>query len=628
MKMFSINDQKNHARQLLGLVLATVVLTTLVVRPVHSVTQQHAASALGPVGQTKRRRVHSATQRDLARAGQNKGAANHLTQPQTTALRESGKIAFNRYTGEVTAIFTMNADGSEVTQITDDQYFNFDPAWSPDGTKIAFDTFRNNGDYEICLMNADGSNQAGFTPPAFGIDPAWSPNGRKIAYWNFDGIISVMNADGSNQTTLTNGAAFDLEPSWSPDGSKIAFSSYRDGQTEIYVMNADGSNQTRFTNDVVNYDEEPAWSPDGSRIAFTKYLDCIDFGFGIYCGGAQIMIMQADGSNPTYLTGGEDFAWSSFSTWSPDGTQLAFEGYVVGEVYAIRADGSGLVDLTNNDADDFFPSWGPVASPPAPCPNPIDCAEFFVRQHYQDFLNREPDDGGLAYWTNELTKCGTDARCVHQRRIGVSGAFFVEMEFQDTGYYVYRFYKASFGRQPNYPEFSSDRSKVIGGSSLEANKQAFADEWVQRQAFRDAYPNTMSNTEFVNKVFDSAGLSASIYDPQRQQEIEKLNAGLSRALVLREVIEIPDFKNIPDPKDPRFNEIKQTSQYNSAFVLMQYFGYLRRDVDPGGYDFWLDVVNNREPNNYAGMVCAFITSSEYQLRFGQVVTRSNADCSR
>jgi hypothetical protein len=113
---------------------------------------------------------------------------------------------------------------------------------------------------------------------------------------------------------------------------------------------------------------------------------------------------------------------------------------------------------------------------------------------------------------------------------------------------------------------------------------------------------------------------------QRQQEIAAMNSGRSRALVVRDVIEFPDFKNIPDPNDPRYAEVKQTSQYNPAFVLMQYFGYLRRDVDQGGYDFWLDVLNNREPNNFCGMVCAFVTATEYQLRFGSVVTRSNADC--
>ena len=207
--MFSTNYQKNHARQLLGLALTTIVLTTLVVSQARSATQQRAASALGPQGQTKRRRVQSIIQRQLDRVGRNNKATGYAAQPQTPASKANGKIAFNRYTGEVTAIFTMNTDGSDVKQITDNQYFNFDPAWSPDGTKIAFDTSRNNGDSEIYLMNADGSNQAGFSPPAFGIDAAWSPDGKKIAYWqDYVGIIFVMNADGSNQKALTNGDAF------------------------------------------------------------------------------------------------------------------------------------------------------------------------------------------------------------------------------------------------------------------------------------------------------------------------------------------------------------------------------------------------------------------------------------
>ena len=200
------------------------------------------------------------------------------------------------------------------------------------------------------------------------------------------------------------------------------------------------------------------------------------------------------------------------------------------------------------------------------------------------------------------------------------------MEFQDTGYYIYRLYKASFGRQPSFAEFMADRTQVGGGANLEASKQVFADQWVQRPAFVAAYPLTMNSTEVVNKLFDSAGLNAAIYDPLRQQEILAMNAGRDRALVLRNVIEIADFKNFPDPNNPRYSEIKQTSQYNPAFVLMQYFGYLRRNVDPGGYAFWLDVVNGPGAEQLSRHVCAFITSSEYQLRFGTVATRSNADC--
>src|SRR4029077_2603353 len=146
---------------------------------------------------------------------------------------------------------------------------------------------------------------------------------------------------------------------------------------------------------------------------------------------------------------------------------------------------------TLNRAELYDPGANPIS-------NQIDDASFFVRQQYLDFLNREPDASGLAYWTDRITQCGSDARCIHERRIGVSAAFFVELEFQDTGYYVYRFYKAGFGRQPSFAEFTSDRSRVIGGSSLAASKQAFADAWVQRAAFLAAYPNTLSNTEVVN----------------------------------------------------------------------------------------------------------------------------------
>src|SRR5437588_12705993 len=107
MKTSYINNEKNHARYLLGLALATIVLTILAVRPAHSVTQQHAVSALGPQGQSKRRRVQSITQRQLANAGQRNRATGYSTQLKTPATKADGKIAFNRYTGEVTEIFHM-----------------------------------------------------------------------------------------------------------------------------------------------------------------------------------------------------------------------------------------------------------------------------------------------------------------------------------------------------------------------------------------------------------------------------------------------------------------------------------------------------------------------------------------
>jgi CubicO group peptidase (beta-lactamase class C family) len=251
-----------------------------------------------------------------------------------------------------------------------------------------------------------------------------------------------------------------------------------------------------------------------------------------------------------------------------------------------------------------------LADPEAFRGNPIDLDTFFIRQHYLDFLNREPDPDGWAYWTDELTKCAGAAACLNDRRIGVSASFFVEQEFQDTGSFVYRMYKASYGRQPHYQEFTTDRRKVTGGSALEIAKAGFAASWMQRPAFLQEYPENMSHVIFVNKLFDTAGLTG--YGTEREQQIRAMSdSGKSRAQVLRDVIEIQDFK---------------AREYNPSFVLMQYFGYLKRDPEPEGYNFWLKVLNNDAPNNYRGMVCAFITSAEYQDRFGISHAHSNADC--
>jgi hypothetical protein len=243
--------------------------------------------------------------------------------------------------------------------------------------------------------------------------------------------------------------------------------------------------------------------------------------------------------------------------------------------------------------------------------NPIDDTQFFVRQHYLDFLSRAPDAPGLTYWTEQITACGANPSCVNTRRVGVSAAFFIELEFQDTGYFVYRLHRAAFGLRPDYAQFMPDRARVVGGADLEQSKQAFADAFTLRPAFTQMYPTTLTNEQYVNRLFDTAGLFP--FAAERQAEINAMNtAGRTRSQVLRNVIEINAFRQ---------------REYNPAFVLMQYYGYLRRDIDQAGYDFWLDVVTNREPGNYTGMVCAFITSTEYQTRFGLNATRANAACS-
>lgn len=249
--------------------------------------------------------------------------------------------------------------------------------------------------------------------------------------------------------------------------------------------------------------------------------------------------------------------------------------------------------------------------------NAADDAQFFVRQHYADFLGREPDANGLAYWTNEIRQCGSDAACIAQRRVGVSAAFFVETEFQEASSFVYRLYKSALGRRPTFAEFTADRSQVVSGQNLEANKEAFVRAFVARPEFQRKYPGVMTAQQFSESLLDTVREGARVdLSFERNVLIGMYDGSDGRARILRRLADAPAFAR---------------AEYNRAFVLMQYFGYLRRDPDQGGYDFWLNVLDNKVASastGYRSMVCAFVTSAEYQTRFGMHVTRDNSECDR
>ncbi|MDT5157247.1 MAG: hypothetical protein QOH51_1604 [Acidobacteriota bacterium] len=241
--------------------------------------------------------------------------------------------------------------------------------------------------------------------------------------------------------------------------------------------------------------------------------------------------------------------------------------------------------------------------------NPADDPAFFVREHYHDFLNREPDAPGLNFWVSQLSECGTDARCRETKRVNVSAAFFLSIEFQQTGYFVERMYRSAFGRRPGLVEFMPDtqeagRDLVVGAAGwqdkLEANKRAFAEQWVARPAFRAAFDN-LSNEQFVDRLFANAAVQPSA--PERDDLVRSLNEQReTRAGVVRRVAENAEFAR---------------REFNSAFVLMQYFGYLRRDPDESGFQFWLSKLDQFGGNfQNAEMVKAFIASDEYSQRFG------------
>ena len=248
--------------------------------------------------------------------------------------------------------------------------------------------------------------------------------------------------------------------------------------------------------------------------------------------------------------------------------------------------------------------------------NPLDTPEYFVRQQYVDLLGREPDEGGFNYWSDRILECGNDVACVNARRRDVAAAFFIEAEFQQTGSFIYGIYKGSLGRSPVYTEFSSDRQQVIGGANLDAKKQAFAESFVSRGEFLAKYQANTSDESFVDALLQNVQQSSGIdLNTQRENLISSYNAGAnlneSRSLVVRGLTESAAFRQ---------------AQYNAAFVRTEYFGYLRRDPETEGNNFWVDVLNNREPGNFRAMVCSFITSTEYQRRFSSIVSHSNGEC--
>ena len=567
-------------------------------------------------------------------------------------------------------IYTLNVDGTQLTKLTNDGIINDGPSWSPDGKQIAFNSIRDpDGRFKIWVMNADGSDQRrltnihGTSNALFYGDggPVWSPDGSKIlfnGYRDFNGTrncyvvncaeLLVMNADGSNEVQLTSDPNRDggYGARWSPDGTKIvaarSFGTIADHQaglskpTGIVVMNADGSNEVRIlirSNGRVDaqVDWQPLSAPSTepppsvlgfSASAFSAYEDSRSI---------SITVKRTGNLNPTascyYAT--EDGTATVKNNYGPVFGTLRFASGEASKTISIAVTDNGAVQgntsfkigLFDNEGNATF--LGGIREATVTVldkdtvprnKNPIDDTYYFVRQHYVDFLNREPDPEGFAFWVNEIESCGSDEQCREVKRINVSAAFYLSTEFQEIGSFVYRFNLLN-------PDNANDggflaiirgmqeigRGIIVGQpgwqEQLQANKLAFVQRYYDDDRLVLSYGRT--DEEWVDLLFQYVNTYGGVTLPETQRValVNGLETGTeTRPTVFIRVLDDEQFK---------------AALFNQVFVLMQYYGYLRRDPDDDGYGFWLNKLNVFNGDYQAAeMVKAFIVSSEYRSRFG------------
>jgi Tol biopolymer transport system component len=453
------------------------------------------------------------------------------------------KIVFTSSRDGSRQIYVMNSDGSGQMRLTTDGSNNDHPRWSPNGTKILFQSDRDNpetGNNEIYVMNADGSGQTRLTNDANDDCAAsWSADGTKIVFQSFRNGVSyqiyTMNADGSGQVNISNNGVNDIQPSWSPDGTKIAFASDRDqtGLPSVYVMNANGTNQTRLTFSGTGLrDEQPVWSPNGTKIAFTSTRDSTteswtetdDFEIPEDDGqtfprsrlniNKEVYVMNPDGSGQTRLTnalGNDDSP-----TWSPDGAKIVFHSDrerdsfdPTAQLWTMNADGSGQTNLSNGGDGDYRPSWTSGSANQSPVPVPGGPYSGVVGQNapFNGGGSYDPDGSIVSYaWTFGDGGSGSGVAPTHA--YGTTGTFNVTLTVTDnlgaqatasttinvsassSDQYVTSFLQWGLGRPPN------------------ANESSY---WTD--IFRAAYPKGLSSMKLATRelgmtVFESAEYAA------------------------------------------------------------------------------------------------------------------------
>ncbi|MCM3870367.1 MAG: DUF4214 domain-containing protein [Pyrinomonadaceae bacterium] len=329
----------------------------------------------------------------------------------------------------------------------------------------------------------------------------------------------------------------------------------------------------------------------------------------IYVGGEGVDQVPISGISVT----------SPFMTIDPDsltlqqfGTSFPVIGFDV-TVAANASFGDYSIRLQSNSGEVAYLPGGVTIDPGvnSSAANPADDSRFFVDQHYRDFLGREPTAERATKWIDELGNCGSDDECARGRRLDVSAGF-AEDEFLESWSFIYRVYKAALGRRPTLSEFNSDRLQIVSDPETRENSRlAFAKAFVVRQEFLKKYPVGVKADKFLDQLISSVKQTSDVDVSAERGSLAVLYDGTAtaRAEILQKLADYPELVN------------KESSK---AFVLAHYFAYLRREPDESGYKFWLGTLVGRTGYNspsHRAMVCAFISSAEYQSRFGMYVTR-------
>ncbi len=502
------------------------------------------------------------------------------------------------------------------------------------------------GSYDVIVSNScgsDTSNVVTVTVHTFSLNPTSQNFGASGS----TGIVNVTSSGSCDWTAVSNSSFITVNSGNSGSGN---------GTVGFTV--AANPNSGQRTGTITIAGKTFTVTQDGATLVSNVQFNALSYNVGEGAGFATITVTRTGDTSGTATV---DFATSDLSaqqrtdytitagtlTFATGETSKTFVVLIVDDVYV---EGSESLNLSLSN-----PTGGAVLGSPStavltivdndsgsPTTNPLDNADerFFVRQHFYDFLSRLPDQGGFDFWVGQITQCGTSPACLNNKRLDVSNAFFFELEYQQTGAYVSRLYRAAFGNNqpfpntdnsnqteakklPSYAVFARDRARVVGGADLAQGQQNLANVFVQRPEFLAKYPASQDGPTFVDAVLATIKNELGVdLASERTALITLFNSGGRGAVMYR----LADDNAQTNPIN---NRAFIDAEYNRAFVATQYFGYLRRDADIGGFLFWLGQVSSaplRDVPKQHAMVCAFITSAEYQQRFSSVLTHTNADC--